>query len=133
MDGRKALGGFRERFAREDVTRVLPAEIIARYQQRAAELTTSVAAGIKAEQLDRALSRMAEIDEKLAGDPLAGLDQLGAHGVIRDVAYLKERVLRELEPVPADDPDVLAVHARLGAAEEKLARATREWERVALH
>jgi hypothetical protein len=130
-DGGTALRGFAERFAREDVARVLPPQLAAHYEQRAAALAATVAAGVKAEQLGRAQAALAEVEHRLDGDPPAELDRDGVHRLAADVAYLSDRVRRELSPVPPDDPDVRAVRDRLAAAQERLDAGLRDWERAA--
>ena len=133
QESRRSLARFHERFSREDVARVLPEAAIERYRARAAELATKLDAVVKADALDRAGSKLRELEERLETDPLAGLTQDAAYQVTSQLRYLREGVLEQLGKLPEDDPDAVAVRDRLAATDRRLDEASAAWGSAALH
>jgi hypothetical protein len=119
----KSLAQLTERLAADDVRQALPADRLEYYQTRLAAATANRAAVIKADALDRAQPLLRELEERLASNPYAGLSQDEGFEVTNELGYLQERIRSALHPVPADDADILAVQARLRAADEQMAAA----------
>jgi hypothetical protein len=75
---------------------------------------------VKADALDRALPLLAEMEERLAADPYAGLSQDEGYAVTSELGNLQERIRAALCPVPADDADVASIQGRLAAANQQI-------------
>jgi hypothetical protein len=118
-----ALKRFADCIAAAEVRAALPPETVERYMARAVELTTRLAASIKERALGSALPPLAELEQRLGTDPYARLDQRAAHTVSAELRELKHRVLAAIGHLPADDPDVRDIHARMVSADRAHDRA----------
>jgi hypothetical protein len=106
------------------------APLLAQLDRLRAELAGTVAAEnirrvgradvIKADALDRALPLLAEMEERLAADPYAGLSQDEGYAVTSELGNLQDRIRATLRPVPADDADVTSIRGRLAAANQQI-------------
>jgi hypothetical protein len=117
---RTQLAKLGRRMEDEDVRRVLPAEVLERYQTRLADARANLDALLKADMLDRTLYLVNEIEERLATDPYVGLSQDEGFVVTDEMRYKRDRVLTVLMRFPEDDADVLEIKARLAAADERM-------------
>ncbi len=131
-DSARALAYLTDRLADEDVRRILPADVMRRYQDRMITAAAGRADVIKTDSLERALPPLTEIEERLATDPYAGVSQETGYAITSELLNLKERVVRALDPLPTDDADVISIHARLRAAEDQMDVASAALAKAAL-
>jgi hypothetical protein len=122
-----ALQRFAERIATDAALETLTADAILRYVDRAAGITAALADSIKAGALGRALPLLLQLEERLAGDPFADLDQYAAHQAAGELRTLKHRVQVTISVVPPDDADIRGIHDRLSAADRGIDRASAAW------
>jgi hypothetical protein len=120
----RSLRHLTERLRDGDVRRALPPDTLRRYEDRLVSARAGLVQVLKDDALERALPLLAQIEDRLATDPYDGLTQDEGFAVTSDLANLKERVLRSLDRAAADDPDVVAIHDRLRAADERIEAAS---------
>lgn len=121
------LDRVRRRLADEDVNRVLAAESVSRYRARADYVAAQLAAHVKADALDRVRPLLAELEDRTATDPFAGLDQRAARAADTELRTLRDRVLAALRPVPEGDPDIAVALARLADVDRVIDVASASW------
>lgn len=127
QDSASALNRIIERLAADDAREVLPAEAMERYRTRLAAAQANHDAVLKAYALDLAYPPLRELEQLLESDPFAGLSQDDAYRVANDLKNLKEKVQRPIRSLPADDPDVASINARLAGTDATIARADTAW------
>jgi hypothetical protein len=66
---------------------------------------------------------MKELEAKVAGDPFKGKDSREVDSIGQSVNGLASRVRGSIRDLPADDPDVKSINARLAAVEKKIEAA----------
>ncbi len=121
-----------QRLGDEDVNRVLAAESVTRYRARADHIGAQLSAHVKSDALERARPLLAELEERTAADPFAGLDQRAAYLVTGELRTLKDRVLAALHAVPEGDPDVAVAMARLADIDRAVEAASAAWGKAEL-
>jgi len=128
----EALARLAQRLSDEDVVGILPPESIERYRARAAEIQARHSGNTRSEAIDRAMPLLEELERRLDVDPFAGLPQHEAYRVTRDLRTLKDRVLAAIGAVPDDDPEIVAIGARLLATDRKIDEASVAWGKAEL-
>ena len=116
----------------DDTRRALGSGAIETFRANVMTLQLRLAARIKAEALSRAMPLVAELEQRVASDPFAGLDQHAAYVVTNDLHTLRCRVETELRTLPETDAEARAIVARLLAADLKIDRASAAWGKAAL-
>jgi len=119
-DSLRAINYITNRLAEDDVRSILPAETMERYQARLVTATTSRLALIKSNALERSAPQLREIEERLATDPFAGISLDQGFTISGELQTLKDRVLHDIRDVPEDDADLIAINARLAAADHTI-------------
>ena len=66
---------------------------------------------------------MKELEAKVAGDPFKGKDSREVDSIGQSVNSLASRVRGAIRDLPADDPDVKSINARLAAVDKKIEAA----------
>lgn len=122
----------RELLASDDATGLLSTDQLAELRARITELTTRLAQRNRTEALDRAAPAMRELEERVAGDPFAGLDPREAHVAWSRLGELRHRVVSWLRDLPPDDPDATAFRTRLVATDAAIDRASAAWGKAEL-
>ncbi|MER6434078.1 hypothetical protein ABT272_41265 [Streptomyces sp900105245] len=129
----EALTLVARRLTDDDVQRFLPAETIGQVRTRLAASEVNRMDAIKARALEGALPVLQDLEERVANDPFGGeLDEYAAYRVMSDLQDLKYRVYNRLWSVAedwsaataADDPDIVAIDARISAVNKKIDNAS---------
>lgn len=121
-----------ERLNADDVRQALSADVIDQFAARIADVRARLAASLKADALERALPVLGELEERLATDPFAGLDQPAAYRATSELQTLRSRARGAIGRLPADDPDVVAIAERLVATDRKIDAASAAWGKAEL-
>jgi hypothetical protein len=126
-----ALAYVAKRLADDDVRSTLPTEAIERYQARLAAAKLNFATVLKADTLDRAYPLLRDLEQRLESDPFTGLGNDEVYRISRDLMYLRDRIVDRIKSLPADDPDVVSINARVAATDEQLDNASAAWGKAA--
>jgi hypothetical protein len=116
------LRGAVERIESEEAKRHLPAPTIERLRGEIDRLHARITAALRERALERALSILKELEERVAGRFFD--DHQPAYRVLGDLDYEKSRVRGAMERLPSDDADVKAIEARLAVVDERIADAS---------
>lgn len=127
-----ALQRFAERIGTDQALELLTADAIVRYVDRAADLTAALAESIKSRALGRALPLLRQLEQRLATEPFADLDQPAAQRATSELRALRHRVQAAISTVPTDDPDIRAVQDRLRLADRTIDQAGAAWGKALL-
>lgn len=115
-----------------DILAGLSSEEVADYHKRVADTRTALAAAIKSDALGRARPLIEELEQMVATDPIAGLEQYEAYKKLRDIDALRLRTLGKLAPVPDGDADVAAIVLRVTRVQQQVDKASAAWGKAAL-
>ncbi len=127
-----SLDHVASRLGDADILAGLSSDEVADYRNRVAEGRVAVAAGLKADALDRANPILAEVEALVATDPIAGLPQHEAYKVLSKIDSLRIRTLDKLRPIPEGDNDVAAIMARLTRVQQEVDKASAAWGKAEL-
>jgi flagellin-specific chaperone FliS len=124
---RDLLDNAAARLKEPEVVATLGPDRIKQYEAKLAAVRAKLGVANKAAGLDRAGPILEELEQRVSSDPFKGQDQMEAYRTFSDINYLGKRVEGAIGDLPADDPQVKAVLARLAAARQKLDAASIAW------
>jgi hypothetical protein len=77
--------------------------------------------------LERSAANLKDLEDEVAADPFKGADEASAHRTYVDLKTLSQRVRKEFDGVPKEEPQVSAVLDRVAAADSKIESAAGKW------
>ncbi|KAH8897593.1 hypothetical protein GQ53DRAFT_884240 [Thozetella sp. PMI_491] len=128
-----SVRGFQQRFEQDEVRRTLTPEVYRDYETRIANVLAAGAAHVKAQKLKRAEPALQRLHDKLATNPLTGLQQYEANRADGEVRSMRWQVEKEINELPEDDADRLRIYQELMAADAKFAAYSNEWAKAGIH
>jgi hypothetical protein len=104
----------------DDVKQKLDPSTFQKLTRELADTETQIHQRQKRDALSRAEPPLKELEDKVSTDPFKDVQPIQAYQVDEDLNALVDRVKAPLSSLPADDPDVKALAARLAAAQQKI-------------
>jgi len=130
---RYPIESYTRRFERDDVRRVLTAEVYSGYEAKFKELMDRNAAMIKKEFLANAEQAIVKLKERLEGNPFMGLQGYDVSKMDGEIRSLRWQVERELQHLPEGDGDRERVDGELKALDKRVEGYSEEWAKAGLH
>lgn len=120
----------RDFLATREVTDTLTPARIGEINTRMAEAQKLIDAEFKQRAVRRAEDFLRELEEGLANDPYAGLNEFDAYKASRHLEYLHRAIAMAFDNIPKDDPDVRAVLAKAAECKKKMESASSAWSQA---
>jgi len=121
------ISAVKRLLADKETIDTLGATKIAAYQGRLDAVMKKLTESQKKWAVQRAESRLKELEEQLASDPFAGIGDMEAYTVSRKMEGNYRIVKGAIEDFSKDDPEVRAIEARLAVARKKIDDASNSW------